>query len=52
MPTEMVGQNGMVLDQSTKISVTGCPKTKKATHKKKKGGHRHAKRRRATKKRG
>jgi uncharacterized repeat protein (TIGR01451 family) len=35
MPTEMVGQNGMVLDQSTKISVTGCPKAKKANHKKK-----------------
>jgi uncharacterized repeat protein (TIGR01451 family) len=53
MPTEMVGQNGLVLDQSTKISVTGCPKVKKATHKKKKkGGHRHGKRRRATKKRG
>jgi uncharacterized repeat protein (TIGR01451 family) len=37
MPTEMVGQNGMVLDQSTKISVTGCPKAKKAGHKKKDG---------------
>ncbi len=33
MPTELVGQNGLVIDQSTKISVTGCPKTKKATHK-------------------
>jgi uncharacterized repeat protein (TIGR01451 family) len=46
MPTEMVGQNGMVLDQSTKISVTGCPKVKKAAHKKKKhskkeGGGKH-----------
>jgi hypothetical protein len=38
MPTEMVGQNGMVLDQSTKISVTGCPKAKRAGHKKKKHG--------------
>ena len=38
MPTEMVGQNGMVLTQSTKISVTGCPKVKKTSHKKKKGG--------------
>jgi hypothetical protein len=37
MPTEMVGQNGMVLDQSTKISVTGCPKAKKTGHKKKHG---------------
>jgi hypothetical protein len=34
MPTEMVGQNGLVIDQSTKISVTGCPKSK-ASHKKK-----------------
>jgi hypothetical protein len=43
MPTEMVGQNGMVLDQSTKISVTGCPKVKKASHKKKrKAGKHHA----------
>jgi hypothetical protein len=37
MPTEMVGQNGMVLDQSTKISVSGCPKAKNASHKKKRG---------------
>jgi hypothetical protein len=49
MPTEMVGQNGMVLDQSTKISVTGCPKAKKAGHKKKKGRRSHAKHRRAGK---
>ena len=36
MPTEMVGQNGLVIQQSTKISVTGCPKTahKKASKKK------------------
>jgi uncharacterized repeat protein (TIGR01451 family) len=33
MPTEMVGQNGLVIDQSTKIAVTGCPKVKKASHK-------------------
>ncbi len=32
MPTEMVGQNGLAISQSTKISVTGCPK---AVHKKK-----------------
>ncbi len=32
MPTEMVGQNGLAIRQSTKISVTGCPK---AVHKKK-----------------
>jgi hypothetical protein len=35
MPTEFVAQNGAVLDQSTKIAVTGCPKSKKASHKKK-----------------
>ncbi len=32
MPTEMVGQNGLVISQSTKISVTGCPKLKTAAH--------------------
>jgi hypothetical protein len=31
MPNEFVGQNGAVLKQDTKISVTGCPKT--AVHK-------------------
>jgi hypothetical protein len=36
MPTEMVAQNGAVLKQSTKISVTGC----KAAKKRKKRGHR------------
>jgi hypothetical protein len=35
MPTEMVGQNGLAIKQNTKISVTGCPKTKHARHKKK-----------------
>ncbi|MGA2166318.1 MAG: hypothetical protein ABSH36_17895, partial [Solirubrobacteraceae bacterium] len=34
MPTEMVGQNGDKITQQTKISVTGCPKTKKAVKKK------------------
>jgi hypothetical protein len=49
MPTEMLAQNGAVLKQSTKIAVTGCPKTKKATkHKrktkaKKAGNNRRAK---------
>ncbi len=33
MPTELVGQNGLVIQQSTKIAVTGCPKTKKVGHK-------------------
>lgn len=30
MPTAFTGQNGAVLHQSTPISVTGCPKSKKA----------------------
>ncbi len=38
MPTEFLAQNGAELKQSTKIAVTGCPKTKKTTHKKK---HKH-----------
>ncbi len=49
MPTELVGQNGLVIQQNTKIAVTGCPKAKKATHKKK-GKRGHAKRKRAGKK--
>ncbi len=39
MPTEFLAQNGAELKQSTKITVTGCPKikkVKKATHRKKK----------------
>ncbi len=40
MPTELVGQNGLVITQSTKIAVTGCSKAKKASHKKK--AHRRA----------
>ena len=43
MPTEMVGQNGLVVSQSTKISVTGCPKAVRHAHKKKR---RHGKSRR------
>jgi hypothetical protein len=39
MPTELVGQNGAKINQSTKISVTGCPKTKKVAHKKKHKAH-------------
>jgi hypothetical protein len=36
MPTTMVGQNGVQLQQSTKIAVTGCGKAKKAKTKAKK----------------
>ena len=35
MPTEFLAQNGAVIHESTKIAVTGCPKAKKATKKKK-----------------
>ncbi len=39
MPTEFLGQNGLKINQETKIAVTGCPKQKKASHKRKgKGG--------------
>jgi hypothetical protein len=35
MPNAFTGQNGGVIKQSTKISVTGCPKAKQAVKKKK-----------------
>ncbi len=31
IPTEMVGQNGALVSQSTKVTVTGCPKAKTLT---------------------
>ncbi len=36
MPTTITAQNGAVINQSTKIAVTGCPKVKKAKKVKKK----------------
>jgi hypothetical protein len=50
MPTEIVAQNGLVIDQSTKIAVTGCPKAKKAAHKKKSKGHRKSRSKKPRKK--
>jgi uncharacterized repeat protein (TIGR01451 family) len=41
MPTEIVGQNGMVLKQTTKVDITGCSKIKKKA--KKKTTHKKAK---------
>jgi hypothetical protein len=41
MPTEFVAQNGVVKDQATKIQVTGCPKTKHASHRGKRGHRAH-----------
>ena len=38
MPTEFLAQNGALLNTSTKIAVTGCPKAKKATRRKRKQG--------------
>jgi hypothetical protein len=44
MPTELVAQDGAVIDQSTKVKVTGCPKKKVVNHKaKRKGGKRKKK---------
>jgi hypothetical protein len=49
MPTQFTGQNGAFLKQSTKMTVTGCPKTKNATAKhKKKTKARKTKARKAT----
>ena len=39
MPTELVAQNGLAVKQSTKISVTGCPKTVHKRGSKKKTKH-------------
>jgi hypothetical protein len=36
MPTAIVAQNGAEIHENTKVSVTGCPKAKKAVKKKKK----------------
>ncbi len=36
MPTELVGQNGAEIEQSTKIAVTGCPKARHVKHKRRK----------------
>ncbi|MFZ1155137.1 MAG: hypothetical protein WAN93_09560 [Solirubrobacteraceae bacterium] len=43
MPTEFDAQNGAVIHQTTKISVTGCPKTQKAKTKKKASKHKKKK---------
>jgi hypothetical protein len=64
MPTEFIGQNGALLNQTTKVNVTGCPKAKvltraqklalalKACHKKPKGAKRTACERQTRKKYG
>ncbi len=35
MPTELIAQNGAEIKQNTKIAVTGCPKARHVTHKRK-----------------
>jgi hypothetical protein len=42
VPTEFIAQNGAVIHQRTKVTATGCPKSKKQT----KGGSRHRHRQR------
>jgi hypothetical protein len=44
MPTTITGQNGAVFKQNTKIAVTGCPRTKKKTVKRKHAGSASGKR--------
>jgi hypothetical protein len=41
MPTDFIAQDGAIRDQSTTVTVTGCPKARKAAHKKLK--HKQAK---------
>ena len=41
MPTAFVGQNGAEIHQTTKVTTTGCPKTKKATRHNKKKSTKH-----------
>lgn len=41
MPTEFVGHNGAEIHDTTKIAVTGCPKAKKAAHRRKRHKTRH-----------
>jgi hypothetical protein len=51
MPTEFVGQNGTLIQTTTKIAVTGCGKVKKVSHKHKRSKAKRAARRRARKRR-
>jgi hypothetical protein len=51
MPTEFVAQNGAVIKQNTKITVTGCPKAKKTTKHRKRKDARKTRRKRAVGKR-
>ena len=46
MPTAFTAQNGVEIHESTKIGVTGCPKSKKAKKAKAKKAGKHSKKRR------
>ncbi len=46
MPTAFTAQNGAEIHESTKVGVTGCPKTKKAKKTKVKKAGKHSKKRR------
>jgi hypothetical protein len=50
MPTEIVGQNGAVIKQTTKIGVTGCPKHKADQKKKKKKKTKNARKKKNSRK--
>jgi hypothetical protein len=41
MPTEFLGQNGALIKTSTKIAVGGCPKAKRAKHRRAHGKKKH-----------
>jgi hypothetical protein len=46
MPTQITGQNGAVIKQTTKVAISGCPKHKaKRKHRRHRRGHKHAQRR-------
>ncbi|HEY7961137.1 MAG TPA: hypothetical protein VID29_04365, partial [Solirubrobacteraceae bacterium] len=50
MPTTITGQNGAVVQQTTKINVTGCAKVKKKTKKKHKKTKKHKKAKKGSRK--
>ncbi|HEY7961100.1 MAG TPA: hypothetical protein VID29_04175, partial [Solirubrobacteraceae bacterium] len=49
MPTTITGQNGAVINQSTPIKISGCPKAKKKAKKHRKAKKRHKKGKKARK---
>jgi DNA-binding beta-propeller fold protein YncE len=39
MPTELVAQDGALIKQTTSVAVTGCPKAKRSSHRRKSRSH-------------